>query len=100
MERSTANKLDGTHLRAVIERELKAERHLKDAEARALRDVIDGRDARHTESDPVVAAYVTARAAIEPSVCRARGKLIEARTERRMAEHLIAGHLLDIEGGR
>jgi hypothetical protein len=84
------------HLRAIIEREERAERDLIQARAKALGDLL----AQHGTPDAgaVVAAICEAHVEQAPSVARARTRLVEARVERRMAEHLLRGDLRDPEG--
>jgi hypothetical protein len=80
---SSSNQLAAKHLRGIYEREAYAQRNYDEAFAQAL---LDG-----SGSD--------AEATLKPAVCRARRKLAEARIERIMAGHLLAGHLLDTEAG-
>ena len=81
-----SNQLDPRHLRGILERELRAERAYAEARARAL-----------LELDDVDIAASSARATLTPKVGRAWRKLADARIERAMAEHLLAGHLLEAE---
>jgi hypothetical protein len=72
--RTSTNQMTGAHLRAIVSAELRAERDL---------DYILAKGEEPTG----------------PRAQRARSKLIVARTERIVAEHLLAGHLIDPDGG-
>jgi hypothetical protein len=97
MDRS--NQLDPRPLRAIIEREQRAERTLAEAEATALLHSLNElqHDLDYWAEHGLAPLGVQASASLEPKVIRARRKLAEARVERAMAEHLLAGHLLDPE---